>query len=162
MTKVQKLYRMFLIIALVVAVDQATKYYAMHMLMGREPISLFGDTVRFLFAENRGGFLSLGANLSEASRQLIFLFLTAGFLFGFFIYVLLEKSGSKLFFISSSAIIGGGIGNLIDRALRDGAVIDFVNMGIGWLRTGVFNVADMVVLFGCISLFFTLKSSETN
>ena len=49
---------------------------------------------------------------------------------------------------SSALIIGGGLGNLIDRILNQGAVIDFMNMGIGPIRTGVFNVADLAILAG--------------
>ena len=49
---------------------------------------------------------------------------------------------------SSALIIGGGLGNLIDRILNQGAVIDFMNIGIGPIRTGVFNVADLAILAG--------------
>jgi signal peptidase II len=56
-------------------------------------------------------------------------------------------------------IIGGGFGNLLDRFLNDGAVIDFMNLGLGWLRTGIFNVADMAITGGVIFLLvFGLRS----
>jgi signal peptidase II len=45
-----------------------------------------------------------------------------------------------------------GLGNLIDRLLYDGRVTDFLNMGIGQLRTGIFNVADVVGVVGVIVL----------
>jgi signal peptidase II len=51
-----------------------------------------------------------------------------------------------------SLILCGGIGNLIDRIVRDGRVVDFMNMGIGTLRTGVFNVADLGIVGGLLLL----------
>jgi signal peptidase II len=51
-----------------------------------------------------------------------------------------------------SCIIGGGIGNLADRLLNNFRVIDFLNFGIGNLRTGVLNIADISVTFGVIAL----------
>ena len=49
-------------------------------------------------------------------------------------------------------IIGGGLGNLIDRLSNDFRVVDFINFGIGNVRTGILNVADMSVTFGVIFL----------
>jgi signal peptidase II len=49
-------------------------------------------------------------------------------------------------------VAGGGIGNLIDRLAYNGAVIDFLNVGIGGLRTAIFNVADVAVFLGAAML----------
>ena len=49
-------------------------------------------------------------------------------------------------------VMGGGFGNLIDRIYNQGRVVDFMNLGIGSLRTGVFNVADLAVTFGAIAV----------
>jgi hypothetical protein len=55
-----------------------------------------------------------------------------------------------------------GFGNLIDRALRpEHAVIDFMNVGIGPVRTGIFNIADMVILGGVIALVLMPKMAST-
>ena len=51
-----------------------------------------------------------------------------------------------------SFIAGGGFGNLADRLFRGGRVSDFLNLGIGTLRTGIFNCADMAILAGCVLL----------
>lgn len=159
MSKLNRLGWMLFCIFVVVAIDQASKYIAMYLLEGKGVISLFGDSLRFLLAENRGGFLSLGAKLPENLRSLIFVSATSLFLVLFFFYTLFDKNLSLVSLISSSMILGGGVGNMIDRVIRHGAVIDFVNVGIGSLRTGIFNVADMAVLFGCIFLFFTIRQS---
>ena len=46
--------------------------------------------------------------------------------------------------------VAGGVSNLIDRVAAGGLVMDFLNLGIGRLRTGIFNVADMALTFGVI------------
>ena len=49
-------------------------------------------------------------------------------------------------------ILSGGVGNLIDRVLRGGLVVDFMNVGIGTLRSGIFNVADLGIVGGLVLL----------
>jgi signal peptidase II len=53
--------------------------------------------------------------------------------------------------ISLALIFAGGIGNIIDRLLFEKHVSDFINIGIGDLRTGIFNFADVYVTLGVIS-----------
>ncbi|HWO14092.1 MAG TPA: signal peptidase II, partial [Polyangiaceae bacterium] len=45
-------------------------------------------------------------------------------------------------------VAAGGAGNLVDRVVRDGRVIDFMNLGLGPVRTGIFNVADVQIMVG--------------
>lgn len=156
MTKIQRLKYITLLVLLVVALDQGSKYLAIQLLSGKGVISLVNDCVRFLLAENRGGFLSLGATLPEGVRRAIFLPITALLLLIFFLYTLYDKKTNRLILSASALIIGGGLGNLLDRGFREGVVIDFVNVGVGSLRTGIFNIADMAVLGGCIILFYAL------
>jgi signal peptidase II len=54
--------------------------------------------------------------------------------------------------VAWSLVLSGGVGNLLDRVLHDGRVIDFMNLGRGNLRTGIFNVADMCITFGVLLL----------
>jgi signal peptidase II len=64
------------------------------------------------------------------------------------------------FRLSGPALVGlalyfaGGASNLVDRVMR-GSVIDFLNVGVGPLRTGIFNVADMAILLGVGIFLFT-------
>jgi signal peptidase II len=159
MTKLKRLNLIGLTIFAAVLLDQGSKYLAISFLEGKGVISIINDCLRFVLAENRGGFLSLGAAMSEDVRSLVFIFATAVFLVLFFVYTILDKKQTMISVVASSMIIGGGIGNLIDRISRDGAVIDFVNVGIGPIRTGIFNIADMAVLFGCILLMFCLRKN---
>ena len=45
-------------------------------------------------------------------------------------------------------VLGGGFSNLLDRMLKSGAVADFMNIGIGNVRTGIFNLADVAIMVG--------------
>jgi signal peptidase II len=54
--------------------------------------------------------------------------------------------------VALSLIAGGGLSNLIDRIAYGGYVIDFLNIGLGGLRTGIFNIADVAIMVGAISL----------
>ena len=59
-----------------------------------------------------------------------------------------------------SLIAGGGVGNWIDRLTNDGRVTDFLNVGVGGLRTGIFNVADVVLLAGVAIFIFAARLSQ--
>ena len=50
--------------------------------------------------------------------------------------------------VALSAIFGGGLSNILDRILNNGLVVDFMNMGIGSVRTGIFNIADVAIMSG--------------
>jgi signal peptidase II len=54
--------------------------------------------------------------------------------------------------VGLALIAGGSIGNLIDRLANGGFVVDFINVGAGEVRSGVFNMADIAVLTGALVL----------
>jgi signal peptidase II len=131
--------------------DQATKTIAIRTLHGSPPRSFLDDTVRFDFALNPGGFLSLGSNLPDSLRIWGFVVFNSCLMLGLFAYLCLKRSMPLPLFVSLVFILAGGVGNLIDRVGNHGLVTDFINVGVGPLRTGVFNVADMAVTFGVIA-----------
>ncbi len=131
-----------------VGCDQVTKVAAREHLSGRGTISYLGDTFRLTYAENHGAFLSLGASLPGYARTLIFTGVVGIFLAGFAWWLFRTKAISTTMAVASALVIGGGIGNLIDRIAFNGGVTDFMNMGIGGLRTGIFNVADVWIMVG--------------
>ena len=59
-----------------------------------------------------------------------------------------------------SFIVAGGMGNVLDRMMYHRHVTDFMNMGIGNLRTGIFNVADMYVCAGVGLMVYALVKGE--
>ena len=133
--------------------DRITKLLAINYLKGREPISFFYNTIILKYTENSGAFLSLGSNWSESVKYIVLLIIPIlACLYG--LYYCAFKQKDKKLIIAMVCIIGGGLGNLIDRLFNDFRVVDFINFGIGTMRTGILNVADMSVTFGVIFLLF--------
>jgi signal peptidase II len=131
-----------------VGCDQVTKVAARQHLEGRGTLSFLGDTFRLVLAENHGAFLGMGSSLPEPVRTAIFVGLVSIFLVGFLVWILRTNDLSRMAVFSAALVIGGGIGNLIDRVLFGGGVTDFMNLGVGSLRTGIFNVADVWIVIG--------------
>lgn len=78
-----------------------------------------------------------------------------------FVFVLVRRSLRPAFIAGFSLIVGGGIGNLIDWTFNNGAVIDFMNFGVGNLRTGIFNIADVAIMLGeGMLIFFALRNKR--
>jgi signal peptidase II len=147
------------IMVVTIAIDQWTKHIARMSLAMAAPRRF--SILTLLYAENAGAFLSLGANLPPQTRSLIFSGVVAVAL-AIGIYALMtNRVGGDADAIAVAFILGGGIGNLIDRVFRGGRVTDFLYMAVGPLHTGVFNVADIAITGGVIwllvSWFLTKK-----
>ena len=147
-----------LLFAATIGCDRVTKHLATESLAGAPTRSFLADTFRLTYAENAGGFLSLGADLAEPIRTTIFTIGTGVILL--VLFTLLWRTGWQSWRTAGlSLFIAGGISNWFDR-LVSGHVVDFLNIGIGWLRTGVFNVADMAVMLGVALLVLTNLRSK--
>ena len=140
------------ILLVTVILDQVTKVIARNNLSPFEELSYLGGMFTMRHTENKGAFLSLGADLPDNARFWIFSVMVLVGLSYILWTMIKDKTMDRFQTITMSYIVGGGIGNLIDRIFR-GSVTDFLNVGIGDLRTGIFNVADMAVTFGAIILF---------
>jgi signal peptidase II len=150
-----KRIQMILVICLIsIGIDQSTKWYAAKYLPKFEMTSYWGDLLRIGYIENTGAFLGLGSGLSDSAKFLIFVCAVGLILTALLIYILKTKTHSAFGLTSLILIFSGGISNFYDRALNNGAVIDFLNIGIGSLRTGIFNVADMAIMLGVFLLLF--------
>jgi len=126
---------------------------AAESLAGAPTRSFLADTFRLTYAENAGGFLSLGADLAEPIRTTIFT--TGAGVILLVLFALLWRTGWQSWRTAGlSLFIAGGVSNWFDR-LVGGHVVDFLNVGIGWFRTGVFNVADMAVMLGVVLFLLT-------
>jgi signal peptidase II len=140
---------LLLLVLLVVGCDQYTKRLVRERVT--RPQSMLGGSVLLVHAENRGAFLSLGSNLPESTRTVIFVAGVSALIVG--ALVIMWRGAADLRNALPIALIAaGGIGNLIDRATR-GAVTDFLVLRAGPLHTGIFNVADMAITTGVIAVF---------
>jgi signal peptidase II len=150
-----KRLQMILVICLIsVGIDQGTKWYASEYLPKFEMTSYWSDILRIGYAENTGAFLGLGSGMSDSAKFLIFVCSVGLILSILLIYILRTKTQTVYGLTSLTLIFSGGISNFYDRAVNNGAVIDFLNVGIGSLRTGIFNVADMAIMLGVFLLLF--------
>jgi signal peptidase II len=129
--------------------DRMTKRLAVEVLRDAPLQSFWGDTFRLQYAENPGGFLGLGGSLSREVRHWLLTVANGGLLLGLAgILVVYWNRLSAATFLANSLVLSGGIGNFLDRCLHDGHVIDFLNLGLGPIRSGIFNVADVAITAG--------------
>lgn len=139
--------------AIVITIDQLTKTWAVRTLATRD-IDLFW-TLRFHLASNRGPAFSLGfvsgGVIAILAIVIVIVFLVIG-----------RSIDTRLGVLSLGLVLGGAIGNLVDRAFREGsgflggAVVDFIDPQ--WWP--VFNVADMAITIGGVLLVFTASSDR--
>ena len=134
--------------------DQGTKVWARNKFEGQGESSYFNDMFVWIFAENEGAFLGWGSDLTGIWNILLLKLLPILLILGLFYMTLFSKDLLKNQVVPFSMILGGGLSNLFDRIVH-GKVVDFMNVGIGDLRTGIFNVADMIILTGIILYFFS-------
>lgn len=150
----------FLLLTLLL-LDQGTKLIAIDQLRSAPSRSYLWDTFRLQYAENPGAFLSLGSTLTPQARFWVFSILVGGFLLGCLMYLYRNRTQDRLSSRGLAIITAGGISNLIDRLFRPGGrVIDFMNMGVGDLRTGIFNVADMAIMAGVALMLWSSFTSS--
>lgn len=151
-TRFHRFLLFFGLIVSTVGCDQVTKLIARDALRERS-FSFLGDLFRLQHAENPGAFLSLGADLGPEARFWIFTVAVIAIL-GYTVFAFWRRADlDRLTMISLSMIVAGGLGNLIDR-VQKGTVTDFMILGAGPIRTGVFNIADMAIVFGVVVLAF--------
>jgi signal peptidase II len=137
--------------------DHATKQIARELLPGVGGVGLAGDTLRLELASNPGGFLSLGAGMSEELRLLLFLAAVPLLVAVLCVKLLRAQRPTAPLLVAVGLLAGGGLSNWLDRLLHGGAVTDFVSLGWGPLRTGIFNLADLAVVTGVALLIWRIR-----
>jgi signal peptidase II len=135
-----------------VGCDQAAKHIAQAQLKGQPPRSFCGDLVRLEYAENPGAFLGLGGQLPRVARWVALVGVNARIAATMVGFLLVGGKMPGVRLASCALMLSGAVGNLIDRLRFDGLVVDFLNLGIGPLRTGIFNVADLAITAGALLL----------
>jgi signal peptidase II len=151
----RKLAVIIAILIACVACDQGTKSVAKRYLAEYETVSLLGDGIRLQLAKNYGTFLSLGSSMPAGVRNAVTTIGVGVLLIVLFGYALMTKTENRIATIAMAMLIGGGLSNLLDRVAYGGYVLDFLNVGIGPLRTGIFNVADMFIMLGVALMLFS-------
>jgi len=118
------------------------------------------DFFRLVHIRNTGAAFSMGANIPETYRVLILIVLPLAVLAVMGVYLVRGKDLSELQRWMLAAILGGGVGNLIDRIFRSAGVVDFLDFkffGIfGLERWPTFNIADASMVVSSIVLVILL------
>lgn len=141
-------------------IDQVSKYYVVHWLgLINNPdgrITVWPPYIEFRMAWNRGVNFGLFADYDMRWVLIGVAFaITAGV-----IWWLNRVGGTKWTFIAGGFLIGGAMGNVIDRFLY-GAVADFLNMSCcGINNPYAFNVADIAIFIGAIGLAFLAEDNK--
>ncbi len=158
-------YAGYLMVSLViVAIDQITKQVAYQNLGGNPPIEIL-PVFKFALVLNQGaafGFL----NDAGGWQRIFFIVLALVFSIVLLVWIWREMDRSRSLTIGLALVLGGAVGNLIDR-INAGYVIDFIVLHYQNWYFPAFNVADMAITFGAIilivdSLFFSNNRSTVN
>ena len=147
-----------LVLLALLALDQYTKYLAIVQLKNQAPIVLWKDVLELQYLENRGSAFGMLQNQK-------YFILFVGFVFMavllFFLFKLPRTKKFYVVLVALSAIIAGGLGNMIDRVRFD-YVVDFISFVL--IDFPIFNVADCYIVVFTILLFllflFVYKESD--
>jgi signal peptidase II len=152
----QKRYLPILLTIVIILLDQLTKAAIVHAIpMNHIGSSLFGGLLRIVHVRNHGIAFSMGGTFSANLRSVLFIAFPIVVLGALVVYYVRSRELTGLERWAIAGILGGGVGNLIDRVFRPKGVVDFIDVkffGIfGLERWPTFNVADSsVVVCGII------------
>lgn len=151
----------FIFILIVISADQWTKFLAVKFLTTNDELTFLNSFFTFTLIRNHGGFLGVVNNLPENGRFFLLTLCVSVLLFGCLVYLLGCKNKTARYDIPLAFVTGGGVGNLLDRLLHNGGVLDFLSIGFGNFRTGIFNLADLAILIGSFVLGYTFFTSPS-
>lgn len=139
---------LYLLPLIIITLDQISKKIAVDFLKNDASIKLIGDFLQLNYAENYGAAFSILYN-----KQLFLIIISSITIIGIILFMYFNKN-TYIMNIALSFVIGGAIGNLIDR-IRLNYVIDFIDVKFGdFYDFPVFNIADSFIVIGTLLMFF--------
>ena len=162
--KNRKMYLIpFVLTGLVIILDQISKAHIVANWPDPGTVikDVFDNEFLLIFhVRNKAIAFSLGDNIPDQFRYLLFVIVPIGVLVFLIWYYFKSTEFTRLQRWAIAGIIGGGIGNIIDRIFREEGVVDFISVkfyGIfGMERWPTFNVADSSVVVCCMILLITM------
>jgi signal peptidase II len=141
----------------VLVLDASTKWWVRSALFLGDSVPVFGDWVRLTYVLNPGA--AFGIEVGGWSRPVFTVLALVAI--GVILAVLWQTPDEERGRLAALALVGGGAtGNLVDR-VGGGAVVDFLDVGVGPLRWPVFNLADVGVTTGALLLVLLLWERES-
>ncbi|BCA56205.1 Lipoprotein signal peptidase [Nitrospira sp. KM1] len=147
----------------IVVIDQMTKFWVMQTMRLHETIPIIPNLFSLTYIRNPGAAFGLLAGSSNAFRM-VFFGVTSLFALGLLGTILIRlPERDWIGQLSIAGILGGAIGNLIDR-VRFGEVIDFLDVYVEPYHWPAFNVADSAISIGvvCLIIHFAFERKETS
>jgi signal peptidase II len=154
--------RPFTATALVILLDQLTKYL---IILRIPPYTVGwssgpGEFFRIIHVKNTAVAFSLGSSFPDGLRTVLFILLPVVIITSVTVYLIKSDEFTSLQRWSAALMLGGGLGNLIDRIFRPDGVVDFLDVKFyglfGLERWPTFNVADSSVVIGAVLLVLSL------
>jgi signal peptidase II len=149
-----------LLSASLIAADQASKAWIVANVPDNSIYSrYFGDFLWIVHTRNLGIAFSIGDSIPAVLRVLLFIAVPICFLVAAAVYGYRSKALTLFQRFAIAFIVGGGLGNQVDRIFRTEGVVDFVSFSMyglfGFDRFPTFNVADMSITIGAIALLIS-------
>ncbi|WP_299251760.1 signal peptidase II [uncultured Aquimarina sp.] len=158
MKKITRKIRVLLVLSLVllnIGCDQVSKTVVRQTIAPNQRIEVFQNNLVLTKVENRGAAYSLGSDLAPVLKIIFLQILPIIVLLFLLRLILIKTSYSKETILGFTFIIGGGIGNLYDRIVY-GSVTDFMIMDLGFIKTEIFNMADVSIMIGSFIILITV------
>ena len=158
---IKRIIPVILILTTIILFDQVSKHYVRYHLSYFYQYKFVYHMVFIERVDNTGAFLSLGDNLKDPIKTIVLNIIPMLVMLMGIVFVLFGKNIDKANLYGISLVISGGIGNLYDRLVFK-SVTDFMQIKIGFLQTGVFNIADMAIMGGMFTILIHSFLKERN
>lgn len=134
----------FILSILIIILDQVTKFFAIKHLKAAAPCVILDNFFQFNYVENYGAAFGI-----LEGKKVFFIIMTLAVIVGISFFLIKNYDEINIFLrIGISLLLGGAIGNFIDR-IRFGYVVDFISFRlIGRYDFPVFNIADIAIVIG--------------
>ena len=153
--KIKRITLIVLVVLFSIGCDQVSKSIARNNINSNETIYVLKDFIVLTKFENNGAAFGLGANSPLFLKIFYLQLIPISILLFLFRMIVLDTEFSKLTVVGTAFVIGGAFGNLLDRMLYR-SVTDFIQLNIGVNKTVIFNIADILVVFGMVLVIIDL------
>lgn len=160
MNRITRNIAIVIVLLINIGCDQISKDYVRNKVADYETIHLIKNYFVLTKVENTGAFLSFGSSLPYSVKFFILAILPLFVLSYGLVYLFTRRHLTTISALALAFGIGGGIGNIYDRIIH-GSVTDFLHIDLGFIQTGIFNMADVSITFGLL-LFFAQSYLKRN
>ena len=155
-----RLVLILLIITVNIGCDQFSKKIVKRSVLPYEVVHIFNDHLTVTRVENSGAFLSAGDSMSKSAKRIFLAVIPMIAMVVGLAYLLLRPVSNNML-AGLCFVIGGGVGNLLDRMVY-GSVTDFLYLKFGVFQTGIFNMADVSIMTGMLLIFLQFFFRNTD